>query len=253
MAVRLAVWLIVAPASAATITIGAEDDAAPWSYADGSGYANDIVRLAFERVGWQVELKVMPYARCKALVLSGDLPACFSMSRTPELDGRLIFPRQPLFQAQNILYAASNSPLTGCDTSKWPPHPSVATVRGYEYRPEVDTLFASGDAVADPGDSEVSSLRKVEAGHVNAALITLDPVKRIEFVAGLAGVPPSFKRVCDYGGQPAYLAFSRRHPQGRAAAAAFDEGMQRLQRERIIASLQQTWRTRIGNGGAKKH
>jgi len=29
-----------------TIVLGAEDEAAPWSYADGQGYVNDLVRLA---------------------------------------------------------------------------------------------------------------------------------------------------------------------------------------------------------------
>lgn len=55
--------------------IGAEDDAAPWSYADGTGYVNDVVRAAFQRSGRQVQYKVMPYARCKAMVLSGKLVA----------------------------------------------------------------------------------------------------------------------------------------------------------------------------------
>jgi hypothetical protein len=100
----------------------------------------------------------------------------------------------------------------------------------------------------------VSSLRKVKAGHVDAALITLDPVKRIEFVARLAGVAADFKLVCDFGGEPAYVAFSRRHPQGAAAAAAFDAGMQALQRQGAIVATQQAWRTRLARaGGAKKH
>jgi hypothetical protein len=245
--------LAAGPVMAQSIVIGAEDDAAPWSYADGSGYANDVVRQAFERAGWTTELKVLPYARCKALVLSGDIAACFSMSRTPELDVRLLFSRQPLFQAQNLLYAAAGSPLAGCDPAKWAARPRVGVVRGYEYRPAVDALFANGLAVADAGDSEVSALRKVKAGHVDAALVTLDPVKRLDFVAALADVAPDFKVVCDFGGQPAYIAFSRTHPQGAEAAAAFDAGMQALQRHGAIAATQQAWRTRIAPGGAKKH
>ena len=250
----LVLSLAAGAAVAQSITIGAEDDAAPWSYADGTGYANDVVRLAFERAGWKAELKVMPYARCKALVLSGDIAACFSMSRTPDLEGRLLFPNHPLFQAQNLLFAAADSPLAGCDTAKWPTRPRVAVVRGYEYRAAVDDLFANGLADADAGDSEVSSLRKVKAGRVDAALITLDPVKRLEFVAGLADVAADFKLVCDFGGQPAYVAFSRRHPQGAAAAAAFDAGVMALQRKGLIDSMQQAWRMRLlRSGGAKRH
>src|SRR5262245_14943835 len=109
---------LAAPAAMAqTVVIGAEDDAAPWSYADGTGYANDVVRLAFGSSGWKGRVKVMPYARCKALVLSGDLAACFSMSRTTELEARLLFPHESLFQARNLLYAAQRSTLSGCDAS----------------------------------------------------------------------------------------------------------------------------------------
>jgi len=95
-------WLIVVAAlftgvgaaRAEAVTIGAEDDAGPWSYADGTAYVNDAVRAAFHAVGWTVELKVIPYARCKALATSGKLAGCFSASRTPELEGVLQSPRR---------------------------------------------------------------------------------------------------------------------------------------------------------------
>ena len=73
-------WLIVVAAlftgvgaaRAEAVTIGAEDDAGPWSYADGTGYVT----------------------RCKALATSGKLAGCFSASRTPELEGVLQSPRR---------------------------------------------------------------------------------------------------------------------------------------------------------------
>ncbi len=61
---------------------------------DGTGYVNDAVRAAFHAAGWTVELKVIPYARCKALATSGKLAGCFSASRTPELEGVLQSPRR---------------------------------------------------------------------------------------------------------------------------------------------------------------
>ncbi|GEM_PF-6843124 len=49
------------PVLAQSVALGAEDDAAPWSYADGSGYVNDIVRAAFGHAGWSVQIEVMPF------------------------------------------------------------------------------------------------------------------------------------------------------------------------------------------------
>ena len=99
MVAVLALILFALPASAQTksLVIAVEDDAAPWSLADGSGYANDIVSIAFKAVGVDVQLKVVPYARCKRMVVNGDVAGCFSMSPAPELAGLVELSEQPIF------------------------------------------------------------------------------------------------------------------------------------------------------------
>src|SRR3954464_11679837 len=75
-----AVALCSAPLSAQTrpdtIEVGVEDAAAPWSQADGTGFANDVARAAFAASGIVIRQRVLPYARCKSLVVSGSLVAC---------------------------------------------------------------------------------------------------------------------------------------------------------------------------------
>ena len=61
------------PPARETVDIGVEDAAAPWSQADGTGYANDLVRASFRAVGVDVRLHVLPYARCKQHVVKGEL------------------------------------------------------------------------------------------------------------------------------------------------------------------------------------
>jgi len=102
---KVALTLLCLPlgAAAATVNIGAEDDAAPWSYADGTGYVNDLVRAAFEAVQWQTKFQALPYARCKMLTERGELDACFSTSKTPETQVQLQFPDLPVFVARNVL------------------------------------------------------------------------------------------------------------------------------------------------------
>src|SRR5882672_3584311 len=68
----------IAWAQTKSLIIAVEDDAAPWSLADGTGYANDVVVAAFRAVGVDVQLRVMPYARCKRMAISGDVVACLS-------------------------------------------------------------------------------------------------------------------------------------------------------------------------------
>lgn len=224
--------------------IGAEDDAAPWSYADGTGYVNDVVLAAMERSGWQVEFKVMPYARCKALVTSGRLLACFSASKTPELEAQLLYPKRPVFEASNQLVARADAAFSGCDAKLWPKPLRVGRVVGYEYRSVVDTLFRGGEMVPDDALSEVNNLRKLQAGRIDAALLTVDAVKRLEYVAASAQTVGAFKTICDFGSEAAYIVFSRRHPASQAALKAFDEGFEALRNEGRITAMQNAWRVR---------
>ena len=65
---------------AADLKIMAEDAAEPFSRADGTGYANDVVKAAFHAVGVEIAFDVVPYARCKKDAEDGKIAACFSMS-----------------------------------------------------------------------------------------------------------------------------------------------------------------------------
>lgn len=240
----LAAFLLCGASVAAAqpeVTLGAEDDAAPWSYADGTGYANDLVRAAFEAAGWKVRFEVLPYARCKLLAVRAQLPGCLSMSETAELERDLLYPKEPVFEARNVLFVNADSTLTGCTPAKWNRSPSIGFVNGYEYIPAVDILRQSNRLVVDESNSEVSNLRKLAAGRIDGAIITLDKVKRIDYLARLAQLPNTFKPICDFGGFPAYLAFSRRHPQGPVALAAFSRGMAALKKNGDLARLQSQW------------
>lgn len=237
-------WSQVPPA-APSITIGAEDDAAPWSYADGTGYVNDLVREAFRASGWTVHYSVLPYARCKRLAQYGELAGCFSASKTPQTEKELQFPATPVFAARNRLLSLSDSPLQGCNRTRWGTAPlGVALVHGYEYLPAVDALRASAGVRVETPLSEASALRMLRARRIDFALITTDAIKHIDYVAKLAGVKPDFKEVCNYGELPAYIAFSRKHPRARAAMQAFDQGMAELKRTGAMARLQKDWAAR---------
>lgn len=240
----LLVGLLSVRVAAQTITLGAEDDAAPWSYANGSGYVNDLVRNAFAAVGWNVKYNVLPYARCKALTESGTLLGCFSSSRDQNTEQDMLFPNEPVFSAQNILFAPVDSTLEGCDPQRWGRKITVGFVNEYEYLPAVEALQKSGNITIELSISEVLNLRKLNARRLDAALITVDPVKRIELVAQQAKVTTAFKVVCDFGGAPAYVAFSKKHPQGAAALTAFNSGIALVIKNGTMARLQQQWRAK---------
>lgn len=231
-------------ALAEKLTVGAEDDAAPWSYADGSGYVNDVVRAAYEAVKWDLTLEVLPYARCKRMAEDGELAACFTTSKTPQTEQRLQFAAIPAITARNVLLARSNSTLKGCDPQAWEREVSVGLVNEYEYLPAVEALRRSNAVSVQVTTSEGFALRMLTGGRVDAAVLTLDPVKRIELVAALAGVRPDFKVICDFGGLPGYIAFSRAHPKALAALNAFNDGMKIIQKDGTVTRIQRQWAQR---------
>ncbi len=258
--IGLALCLVLAGGGAAAqpagprVTLAAEDDAAPWSYADGTGYANTLVRAAFEAAGWTVQIEVMTYARCKAQTLSGRWAGCLTMGDNEALRRELLYPRRPLFEAHNVLVAHADAPFSGCGPAEWGRGLIVGFTNGYEYIDKVEALRESRQLSVDVASSEVGSLRKLADRRIDAALLTLDEVKRLEYVTRLARLPNSFKPICDYGGNPSYVAFSRRHPQGAAARDAFDRGMRLLQERGELARLQQQWAHRaLDLAAAKPH
>lgn len=237
----LVLYSSIQVASADTITIGAEDDAAPWSYHDGSGYVNDLVKAAYAAAGWQVKYDVLPYSRCKTDAEAGVRAACFTTGRTVETEKTLLFPTLPVFTAHNTLFANADSALTGCNPSNWGGKISVGMVAGYEYGESLASLQTEGAITTSTTMSEKLLLRMLTVRRLDAAVINVDAVKKIEMVAAIAGVPSAFKKVCDLGGEPGYLAFSRKHGQAISAMKAFNRGMAIIQNNGTQERLQTEW------------
>ncbi|WP_284348277.1 substrate-binding periplasmic protein [Roseisolibacter agri] len=234
-----------------TIDIGVEDAAAPWSQADGTGYANDVARAAFAAVGVDLRMHVLPYARCKQHVVRGELIACVSMSPAPELDGVVRFSAKPLFVFACDFFENPARPLPP-RIADFRPGTRVGTVLGYEYPLEMMEALRRSGAVLEATPMEELNLRKLAVGRLDAAIVNRDAVKSPDWVAARAGVTGKVRSVFRTGGMPAYVGFSLVHRGGAALAARFDAG-----HARIIASgerdrIQRRWIARNASAGATR-
>jgi polar amino acid transport system substrate-binding protein len=246
--------ILLGNVSAETIIIGAENDAAPWSYGNGTGYVNDLVKAAFKAVGVDVQYEVYPYARCKALTISGRLAGCFSTGKTAEMEKELFFPEKPVIAPSNILYVKKNSPLSGCDSKKWKKNTSIGLVQSYEYPDSVDELKKVHSLQIDYSMSEVLNLKKLSFSHVDAALITIDEVHSLVYLSKLAQVAPDFKVLCNYGSLPSFIAFSKKNPKGATALKDFNNGMKKIHANGELKKLQNEWKIKaMETTGALKH
>ena len=71
------------------LEIYVENDAAPWSKADGTGYANDLVKAIYDAVDVDVDFEVVPYARCKKYTETGEAVGCFNVAKIPEVENKI--------------------------------------------------------------------------------------------------------------------------------------------------------------------
>jgi hypothetical protein len=126
------------------LEIYVENAADPFSRPDGTGYANDVVRAAFEAVGVRVNFKVVPYSRCKYMVLSGKTVACVSMSWDPSFAGKVKFADTPLINVTPVYYENRSRPLAARSEAELGKGIVVGTIRGYEYPKTVMEAKARG-------------------------------------------------------------------------------------------------------------
>jgi ABC-type amino acid transport substrate-binding protein len=229
-------------AAGATLTVMVEDDAAPWSLADGTGFANAVVVAAFAAAGVKASLDVVPYARCKNAVLQGRCAACFSMSADPAFAGVVAFSAQPLFTCSADYYADGLRPVTATAAADLPRGTVVGTVLGYEYPPSVGALRRRGILVFDEVPSEDMNLRKLAAGRVDLALLNTNAIKSPQALLVKAGAVGKVRKVFGAGLLKSYIGFSLAHPLGPWAKARFDRGYRRIAANGRLKAIQAQWK-----------
>ena len=251
---RIVVATVIALAGAATVArgvraaapqapleIAVEDAADVWSRRDGTGYANDVVRAAFAASGVRVHLQVVPYARCKAMVIQAVVPSCFSMSRHPSIPDHIVFSDLPIFTFNSDFVQNVHRPLGVRRMGDLRRGTVVGVVLGYEYPPAVYDLEKRGVIVLREGRDETTNLRKLADGRIDAALVNFNETKRAADFLADAGVANRVERVFTAGALPAYIGFNRDHPQGLKALAQYNAGRRAIAANGVLREIGRRW------------
>ena len=239
--------LLAASASAAqqtheTLTIMVEDAAAPWSNSDGTGYANDVVLAAFKEMAVEARLKVVPYSRCKYMVLNGQVAACFNMSWQPEFQGRIKLAARPIFKVSNDVFESIKTPLPKPPDGQCflPPGTVVGITRDYEYSTQVMALQTSG-VVFENSLSDLTSLQKLAARRFQAAVIMSNDLEVRNRKAQQSGTEDTVRFAFNCGLVNSTIGFSLSHPDGLRALEMYDEGYRRIEANGVLKKLHQRW------------
>jgi polar amino acid transport system substrate-binding protein len=233
----LVCWTL-ATRAAETITVGAEDDWAPYSSLVGreaKGFAVDVVRESFAAVGITVKFDVLPYTRCMAEAKAGRLVGCFDAVANALIINDYLWHAQALFTTRMNVYSLAGSTEKGL-TAPDLEGKTVGVERGYEY----------GDAF----DLNTRILRKVVDKNDQGFKMLLG--KRIEYMAAeeriakaLFNMYPAFKGKFKLVGTVAtpglFMAFTKASPDGAKYLARFNEGYAKIRSNGRYKVIEAKW------------
>lgn len=247
--VLLIVLVLVVPqlgfTQANSYTILAEDAAGLWGQADGTGCGNDLVVAAFEAAGVHVTLQTVPYARAKELVLTGQALGCFGMSRSPELEGKILFPKQPLYSTHGTLFAPKTIVSKVVLWKDLPPGSTVGIVRDYEYPAEFSSLVRSGALRTFSTNSEAQGLKMLSVGRLDYVICMNDTLKSAASLMKAAGVDGLVQPVLVTASQDTLIGFDANNPDSPRAIRSFDAGMEAIRANGVYQAILEKW---LGKG-----
>ena len=225
---------------AADLTIMAEDAAEPFSRADGTGFANDVVKAAFQAVGVNVALDVVPYARCKKDVEDGKVPACFSMSWYQGVEKTVIFSKRPVFEVYADVFLSAKSLGRIVRLGDIGKGDVVGIVNEYEY-PDAVSALRRGGTTFQTAPNDGANLKMLARDRIDVAIVmTNDLVPRTQKAID-AGVAAQVRYAFRAGVEQSYVGFSRKHPRGETARAQFDSGYEKILADGTVSALRRKW------------
>lgn len=230
---------LCASAGAQTITVGAEDDWAPYSsVVDGKaqGFAVDVVRAAFAAVGIKAEFEVLPYVRCLAKARAGKLVGCFDAVPNGMIAPHYLWHDHPLFTTHMNVYALAGSAAQAMNAAKLEGK-TVGVARDYEYGDEFDLNKKIVRKVVDKNEQ---GFKMLQAG-------------RIEYMAAEQRIADAlFRRYPDtFGGKfkvagtvatpGLYMAFTKNSPDGARYLAKFNQGYAIIRGNGKYKDIEKRW------------
>ncbi len=191
-----------------------------------NGFVADVVRAALAAGGrGEPEARVLPWTRALKGTLSGKNAGVFPLYFTEER-ARIFHLSEPIPGGPLVLMKRADAPVdySGKVTELRPYR--IGVVTGYSNTPEFD---AAAYLKKDAGPSDLANLKKLIHGRLDLIVIDRLVAERMLSRPELAKYRNEVEPVDPpLAIKPLYVAFSRAHPQGRAARDAFNTGLKTI-------------------------
>jgi len=190
------------------------------------GFVSRIVAQAFALEGVRVEYGFYPWARAYFLAQHGQVDASIGWYRTPERERDFLF-SDAVFVESQVLFFLKEKPVSWKTLSDLRGR-NIGAVLGYTYGAEFQALEDRKAVNVERTASDEQNLRKLLAGRIDAAIISLAVGERLlqtlgENSAARIGLDP---RPVNAG--PLHLIFPKKQPRSGDWLRLFNRGLKKL-------------------------
>ncbi|MEO2281968.1 substrate-binding periplasmic protein [Pseudoalteromonas pernae] len=232
----LLLFSTVSVAQTEHVVIAAEDAWTPYSNADGTGMANDLIIAAFDAVDVSVEFHVYPYARVLRYLDAGSYVAGFNVPIDSESQSKYLLGNTPLYKAYSAYYHNTRWPLAALNRDQLNGE-LIGVVREYGYGQHYLEMLETGKVIAAEANADLPNVKRLELGRLDGAIIF---IKAANYLRRADEIPDNIQIAFLNEGTDIYLAFSREHPDGARLQKLFEKGLQIIidngERDRILES-----------------
>jgi polar amino acid transport system substrate-binding protein len=231
--------LLLIPASdAAARTINAKPlvlvaaDSAPTAYiVNGTqkGILVDVINEAFKRTNYDVEIVLMPWARCLEEVRKGTVDGIFSVYDLPERQGFLTYSKEILIIQVQAFFVLKSSTIHYDGDFKKMSNLKIGVINKTSYGTLLDLALTDGTfRKVDIANNAESNVKKLLVGRVDVIPsyrhVALSTAKQIGAVDKIRELNPSIEAV------PSYLAFTKERDFSRVIFE-FDKALASMKKD----------------------
>lgn len=208
----------------------------PYQYEEGGivkGIDYEVIASAFQTVGYDVQVKLLPWEECLRQLDAGKADGIFQISRTPEREKQYAF-SDLLRTAETVFFARSDQPIKLCETvdlhEQLESLLTLGVLSGYSYDPVINSLDPSLKVEVERQEDLLVGLKEER---FDLAIMDLGVAVFLMSKMGLAGI----KRVEGFAvTRELFVAF---RPKRRDLVGPFNTQLEKLKAqgpfERIMA------------------
>ena len=238
-ALILYAFLLTQASAQEKIFLAAEDDWYPYSARIGNqaqGRTVDIVRAAYDSVGATLSLEVVPFNRGMIRAKDGHYAGVFNAGLNDDVRRDYLIPRNHVAISEQVVIARIGEPFQGTQSFNGK---RLSLTLGYTYPIEItsDPRNKVSRAVGD-----INGLRMVAARRADFTVID-----RLVALSILIREPPLKQQLAIVGtldSEPIYVVFAKTDA-GEKARAAFDQGMDKINRNGALKQIHEDWETKL--------